>query len=74
MLNINLVYPFYAASLLIKERDFNDSNRPTAPLKQADDAVLLDTSNLDREGSIAAVIALVILLVISLMHLPKKAK
>lgn len=43
----------------IIERDKRDMERETAPLKQADDAVLLDTSNLDREGSIAAVIALV---------------
>lgn len=43
----------------IIERDKRDMERETAPLKQADDAVLLDTSDLDREGSIAAVIALV---------------
>lgn len=43
----------------IIERDQRDMERETAPLKQADDAVLLDTSDLDREGSIAAVIALV---------------
>ena len=30
----------------IQERDWNDSHRATAPLKQADDAVLLDTSEL----------------------------
>ena len=43
----------------IIERDKRDMERETAPLKQAEDAVLLDTSDLDREGSIAAVIALV---------------
>lgn len=31
----------------IKERDERDSNRATAPLKPADDAVLIDTSELD---------------------------
>lgn len=31
----------------IKERDERDSNRKTAPLKPADDAHLIDTSNLD---------------------------
>ncbi|WP_130537344.1 (d)CMP kinase [Thiomicrorhabdus indica] len=31
----------------IKERDERDSNRKTAPLKPADDAFLIDTSNLD---------------------------
>ena len=35
----------------IKERDFNDSNRPTAPLKQADDAVLVETSDLSFDES-----------------------
>ena len=43
----------------IIERDKRDMERETAPLKQAEDAVLLDTSNLDKAGSIAAVIALV---------------
>ena len=38
----------------IKQRDHQDSNRPIAPLKQAKDAVLLDTSELDIEGVIAA--------------------
>ena len=30
----------------IKERDKNDMNRPVAPLKQADDAVLVDSTHL----------------------------
>ena len=30
----------------IKVRDFNDSHRAFAPLKQADDAVLVDTTNM----------------------------
>ena len=38
----------------IQQRDFQDSNRPIAPLKQAKDAVLLDTSDLDIEGVVAA--------------------
>ena len=37
----------------IKQRDYQDMNRPVAPLKQAKDAVLLDTSNLDVDGVIA---------------------
>ena len=37
----------------IKLRDYQDSNRPIAPLKQAKDAVLLDTSDLDINGVIA---------------------
>ncbi|MBR5529039.1 MAG: (d)CMP kinase [Oscillospiraceae bacterium] len=31
----------------IQQRDYQDTHRPIAPLKQAKDAVLLDTSNLD---------------------------
>ena len=38
----------------IQKRDYQDSHRPIAPLKQAKDAVLLDTSNLDIDGVIAA--------------------
>ena len=37
----------------IKLRDYQDSNRPIAPLKQAKDAVLLDTTNLDIAGVLA---------------------
>ena len=38
----------------IQQRDYQDSHRPIAPLKQAKDAVLLDTSDLDIDGGIAA--------------------
>ena len=37
----------------IQLRDHQDSTRPIAPLKQAEDAVLLDTSELDVEGVLA---------------------
>ena len=43
----------------IIERDKRDSERETAPLKQADDAILLDTSDLTQEQSIQAVIDLI---------------
>ena len=36
----------------MKQRDYNDSHRPIAPLKQADDAVLADTGNLNFEESL----------------------
>ena len=39
----------------IKQRDQQDSTRAIAPLKQAKDAILLDTSDLDIEGVIAAI-------------------
>ena len=38
----------------IQQRDYQDSHRAIAPLKQAEDAVLLDTSDLDIDGVIAA--------------------
>ncbi len=38
----------------IQQRDYQDSHRAIAPLKQAKDAVLLDTSDLDIPGVIAA--------------------
>ena len=39
----------------IKERDHRDMTRPVAPLKQASDAVALDTSDLTIEQSVAAI-------------------
>ena len=38
----------------IQQRDYQDMNRPIAPLKQAKDAILLDTSDLTTEQVIAA--------------------
>ena len=43
----------------IRARDHRDMTRETAPLKQADDAVLLDTSSLTLEESIAAVLRII---------------
>lgn len=40
-------------------RDEQDTNRKIAPLKQAPDAVLVDTSNMDLEESVAFVLKLV---------------
>ncbi len=39
----------------IQQRDYQDMNRPVAPLKQAKDAHLLDTSQLDIEGVLAEI-------------------
>ena len=36
-----------------------DANRPVAPLKQADDAILLDTSDLGIEEAVQRALALV---------------
>ena len=39
----------------VEQRDYQDTHREIAPLKQAKDAVLLDTSDLDIDGVIAAI-------------------
>ena len=41
------------------KRDYNDMNRATAPLKQADDAVLADTSDVDFDGSLKLLIDII---------------
>ena len=41
----------------IIQRDYNDSHRATAPLKQADDAILVDSSELTLEESINAILS-----------------
>jgi len=43
----------------IRERDRRDTERATAPLRQADDADLLDTSDLAIDGAVQRAIALV---------------
>ncbi|MCI8880342.1 MAG: (d)CMP kinase [Clostridiaceae bacterium] len=43
----------------IERRDSQDRNRPIAPLRQAGDAVLLDTSSMTLEASIDAVLRLI---------------
>ena len=43
----------------VKQRDHQDSNRAIAPLKQAKDAHLVDSSELDIDGVIAAIKAIV---------------
>lgn len=41
----------------LQRRDHRDSSRATAPTRQADDAVELDTTDLDIEGAVAAALA-----------------
>ncbi len=40
----------------MQERDKNDQNRETSPLKQADDAVLIDTSNYTADEVVAQIL------------------
>ena len=50
----------YAAILEdVRARDARDSERTLAPLKAAEDAVMLDTSALDRDEAFAAALAIV---------------
>ena len=41
------------------ERDYRDSHREIAPLRQAEDAALLDTTELDEQESEAALLRLI---------------
>jgi cytidylate kinase len=43
----------------IRARDARDSSREVAPLKPASDAIILDTSDFDRDAAIAEAIRLV---------------
>ena len=51
--------PFEDVLADIEKRDWQDINRKEAPLRQAEDAVLLDTSYLDFEQSVQAVLDLI---------------
>ena len=48
--------PFETVLRDVEERDYRDMNREIAPLKAADDAIMLDTSELDLQQSIQAVV------------------
>ncbi len=41
----------------VEERDYNDSHRATAPLKPAEDSILVDTTELDFEQSVNKIIS-----------------
>lgn len=43
----------------VRERDARDAQRSTAPMKPADDAVLLDTSDLSIEAALAQAVAFI---------------
>ena len=51
--------PFEKVLHDVAERDERDMNRKIAPLRPADDAVMLDTSELDLQGSIDAVVEII---------------
>ena len=43
----------------IRERDYRDMNRPIAPLKQADDAVLVDTSDMTIDEVVEKILSII---------------
>jgi cytidylate kinase len=43
----------------IRRRDLRDTTRPVAPLRPAEDAILLDTTNLDIDAAFRAAIDLI---------------
>ena len=51
--------PFEEVLRQIVERDWADSHRAAAPLRQAEDAELLDTSELDFDESLQAMLAII---------------
>ena len=51
--------PFEKVLREIEERDWNDSHRAAAPLRQAEDAVLLDTTELDFQQSEEALLKII---------------
>ena len=55
--NIPTTYEKVLAEM--KERDERDKNRATAPMKPADDAVIIDCSELDINGVMAAITPIV---------------
>lgn len=51
--------PYEVVLKEIKERDWNDAHRAISPLRQAEDAVLLDTTRLNFEESQAAMLSII---------------
>lgn len=43
----------------VKTRDYNDSHRAVSPLKKADDAIEVDTTGMDVDGSVDAVCCII---------------
>ncbi|MBR6789904.1 MAG: (d)CMP kinase [Oscillospiraceae bacterium] len=53
------IVPFEQVLRDIEKRDYDDMHRPVAPLRQAEDAVLVDTTELTEEESVAAVLRVI---------------
>ena len=55
----NEIVPFEQVLRDIEKRDYDDMHRAVAPLRQAEDAVLIDTTELTEEESVAAVLRVI---------------
>ena len=51
--------PYEAVLQKARDRDYQDTHRAAAPLRQAEDAVLLDTSALDFQQSLEALLEII---------------
>ena len=51
--------PFEQVLEEVKARDYQDMNRPVEPLRQAEDAVLVDSTNLNYEQVVDTILAIV---------------
>ena len=51
--------PYEAVLQKARDRDYQDTHRAAAPLRQAEDAVLLDTSALDFQQSLEALLKII---------------
>lgn len=51
--------PFAEVLAEVNERDYKDTHRETSPLRQAEDAVLCDTTSLDLESAVNTVIKII---------------
>ena len=51
--------PFEEVLRDIEDRDFRDTHREAAPLRRAEDAALLDTSELNFQGSLEALLGMI---------------
>ncbi|MDR2183851.1 MAG: (d)CMP kinase [Clostridiales bacterium] len=56
---MGLDYDFDSIAAQIQKRDFDDSSRASSPLKQAEDAVVVDTSDMDIPEVVAAILQII---------------
>ncbi|MBP5308655.1 MAG: (d)CMP kinase, partial [Clostridia bacterium] len=50
---------FHTLKKEMEQRDYNDSHREFAPLKKADDAIVIDTSNMTIEEVTSKILGII---------------